>query len=111
MISQKYQGEPIGVSLKGFTDETKATPESFNDMTLELLLIRVSSDKVIYCIEDASFTKNDNLASVTIPGEVTIDLQPGEYKAQISDVTVPTDPVIGISTTTFTILKSYKKCT
>ena len=108
---ENYQREPIPMTMKAWVDSTKTTPVNLEEITLEVLLIRVSSDQVIYCINDSDLTKTGNIANFTIPSSVTSTLQPGDYKVQLSDITDESIPKIGLSQKIFTLLKSYNKCT
>lgn len=107
---ENYQSEPIPMTMRAWTDSTKTVQVNLESLTLEVLLIRVSSDQVIYCISDQDITKTGNMANLTIPSSITQSLQPGEYKLQLSDITAISIPKIGLSQKIFTLLKSYKKC-
>ena len=108
---ENYQREPIPMTIKAWTDSTKTAEVNLEPLILEVLLIRISSDQVIYCISDSDITKTGNIANFTIPSSITTTLQPGDYKIQLSDITDTSIPKIGLSQKIFTLLKSYQKCT
>lgn len=107
----KYQREPIPGSISAWTSSAKTVEISLENLILEILIIKVKTDNVILCINDNQLTKTGNTALFTIPSEISETMEPGDYKIQLSDITIPSAPIIGISETLFTIKQSYKSCT